>query len=302
MKVLGFGEKCNTPVAVALGFFDCVHKGHAAVIARAKELAGSMGAECAVFTFRNDPGTYFGKQKRLYTFEERLEALSDIGVERVIAADFDAAFASLSAEEFLQKLTSSLPVVAVTAGEDHTYGRGAEGNADALKKALSPRVKTEILPILTSNGEKISSTAIKSAIERGDVARANAMLSEPYFMLGKVAHAHGRGNSFGFPTANIPYDESRLAPAAGVYATTVTVDGVTMAGGTNVGTKPTFGDDRPSVETFILDFEGDIYGKDIKLSFHEKIRDICRFPSAEALAAALKKDVARIREILGRQK
>ena len=116
-------------------------------------------------------------------------------------------------------------------------------------------------------------------------------------MLGRVSHAHGRGGTFGFPTANIPFDSSRLAPAPGVYATKVTVGGKVFLGGTNVGTKPTFGDEKPSVETFILDFDGDIYGKNIKLAFYQRLRGISDFGSAEGLAAQLERDVAHIREI-----
>ena len=156
-----------------------------------------------------------------------------------------------------------------------------------------------MLPLIRIAGEeeKISSTAVKEAISAGDIARANALLSEPYFMLGRVSHAHGRGGTFGFPTANIPFDSSRLAPAPGVYATKVTVEGKVFLGGTNVGTKPTFGDEKPSVETFILDFDGDIYGKNIKLAFYQRLRGISDFGSAEGLAAQLERDVAHIREI-----
>ena len=112
-----------------------------------------------------------------------------------------------------------------------------------------------------------------------------------------MSHAHGRGGTFGFPTANIPFDSSRLAPAPGVYATKVTVEGKVFLGGTNVGTKPTFGDEKPSVETFILDFDGDIYGKNIKLAFHKRLRGISDFGSVDELAEQLGRDVAHIREI-----
>ena len=114
-------------------------------------------------------------------------------------------------------------------------------------------------------------------------------------MLGKVGHAHGRGSTFGYPTANIPFGEDRLPPADGVYITSVTLDGKTYIGGTNVGAKPTFGDERPSVETFILDFDGDIYGKEIKLAFYKRLRDIEKFSSAAALAAQLDTDMSKIR-------
>lgn len=297
MKVVNFGEKYDVPSALALGFFDCVHKGHAEVIAKAKELAAKSGSECAVMTFRGDPGTFFNKKKRIYSFEERLEALGGLGVDAVIAADFDESFAALSAEDFLDRLLSDRKVTAVAVGEDYTYGKGAQGSARTLSESLADRnITANVVPLLCRNGVKISSTEIKTLLESGGIEAVNDMLTEPYFMLGTVSHACGRGNTFGYPTANIPYDGGKVYPAPGVYATTVTVEGRTFLGGTNIGAKPTFGDNSPSVETFILDFSGDIYGKLIKLRFFKRLRGIEKFPSAEALAAQLDRDVAHIKE------
>ena len=300
MKILRFGEKYGSPVTLALGFFDCVHIGHAAVIERARALAREIGCECAVFTFINDPAAYINKKPRLYTFEERVEALRGLGVDVVVAARFDEEFMHMSAEDFLALITDTLDVKAVTCGTDYTYGAEKRGTAETLKAALAAKgIATETVELLreTGHAQKISSTDIKSAVEEGDIERANSLLSEPYFMLGRVSHAHGRGATFGYPTANIPYEKDKLYPAQGVYATTVTLDGAKYAGGTNIGGKPTFGDSTPSVETFILDFDGDIYGKDIKLAFRKRLRGISDFGSAEGLARQLERDVAHIREI-----
>ena len=300
MKRINFGEKHDAPLALALGFFDCVHRGHAAVISSAREYAAAHGCECAVFTFSNDPGAFVGKRSRIYTFEERAEALSGLGVDVIVAAEFDSRFAALSRENFAEVLRDTLDLRAIRAGEDYTYGAQRAGNALTLKKDFGAYgVDIGVLPLIRIAGEeeKISSTAVKEALSAGDIARANTLLSEPYFMLGRVSHAHGRGGTFGFPTANIPFDCSRLAPAPGVYATKVTVEGKVFLGGTNVGTKPTFGDEKPSVETFILDFDGDIYGKNIKLAFYQRLRGISDFGSANGLAEQLGRDVARIREI-----
>ena len=323
MKRINFGEKHDAPLALALGFFDCVHKGHAAVISSAREYAAAHGCECAVFTFSNDPGA-FVKRARIYTFEERAEALRGLGVDVIVAAEFDSRFAALSREHFATVLRDTLDLRAIRAGEDYTYGAQRAGDASTLDEDFGAYgVDIGVLPLIRIAGEeeKISSTAVKEALSAGDIARANALLSEPYFMLGRVSHAHGRGGTFGFPTANIPFDSSRLAPAPGVYATKVTVEGKVFLGGTNVGTKPTFGDEKPSVETFILDFDGDIYGKNIKLAFHKRLRGISDFGdgdiygkniklafhkrlrgisdfgSVDELAEQLGRDVARIREI-----
>ena len=300
MNKINFGEKYDTPLALALGFFDCVHRGHAAVISSAREYAAAHGCECAVFTFSNDPGAFVGKRACIYTFEERAEALRGLGVDVIVAAEFDSRFAALSRENFATVLRDTLDLRAIRAGEDYTYGAQRAGDASTLDEDFGAYgVDIGVLPLIRIAGEeeKISSTAVKEALSAGDIVRANALLSEPYFMLGRVSHAHGRGGTFGFPTANIPFDCSRLAPAPGVYATKVTVEGKVFLGGTNVGTKPTFGDEKPSVETFILDFDGDIYGKNIKLAFHKRLRGISDFGSVDELAEQLRRDVARIREI-----
>lgn len=300
MNKINFGEKYDAPLALALGFFDCVHRGHAAVISSAREYAAAHGCVCAVFTFSNDPGAFVGKRARIYTFEERAEALRGLGADVIVAAEFDSRFAALSREHFAEVLRDTLDLRAIRAGEDYTYGAQRAGDASTLDEDFGAYgVDIGVLPLIRIAGEeeKISSTAVKEALSAGDITRVNMLLSEPYFMLGKVSHAHGRGGTFGFPTANIPFDSSRLAPAPGVYATKVTVEGKVFLGGTNVGTKPTFGDEKPSVETFILDFDGDIYGKNIKLAFYQRLRGISDFGSAEGLAAQLERDVAHIREI-----
>ena len=300
MNKINFGEKYDAPLALALGFFDCVHRGHAAVISSAREYAAAHGCECAVFTFFNDPGAFVGKRARIYTFEERAEALRGLGVDVIVSAEFDSSFAALLREHFAEVLRDTLDLRAIRAGEDYTYGAQRAGDASTLDEDFGAYgVDIGVLPLLFIDGEKqkISSTAVKETLSAGDITRVNMLLSEPYFMLGRVSHAHGRGGTFGFPTANIPFDSSRLAPAPGVYATKVTVGGKVFLGGTNVGTKPTFGDEKPSIETFILDFDGDIYGKNIKLAFYQRLRGISDFGSAEGLAAQLERDVAHIREI-----
>lgn len=303
MKILNYGEKYEKPLTLGVGFFDCVHKGHAEIIGMAKARAEALGAECAVLTFANDPGVFLGKKKQLYTFRERAEALADLGVEVVVAAVFDEKFYTTPAEDFLNTLTSSLDLVSVIAGEDYTFGAGAKGSAEMLSGILGGKgVPAVIMPLKGTENGKISSTEIKNAVERGDIGYANVCLTEPYFMLGKVGHAHGRGNTFGYPTANIPFSDDRLPPADGVYITSVTFDGKTYIGGTNVGAKPTFGDGSPSVETFILDFDGDIYGKEIKLAFYKRLRGIEKFPSAAALAAQLDADMVKIREFFSEER
>lgn len=297
MKILKYGERYGAPTVLAMGFFDCVHLGHAAIIREAERMARELGAQCAVFTFSNDPGSFLNKKKQLYSLKERTEVFSALGADAVVTAEFDKDFYATTAEEFLTKLIASGELAGVVAGEDYTFGARALGDARMLCDFMRGAGKAvSVLDLERMGGVKISSTGIKNAVERGDIGYANARLTEPYFMLGTVSHAHGRGSTFGYPTANIPFDTERLSPAEGVYAVKATVDGRTYIGGTNVGTKPTFGDERPSVETYMLDFDGDIYGKEMKLAFYKRIRGVTKFASAQALAARLDADMRGIRE------
>lgn len=295
MIEIRYDSSYETPLAIAMGFFDCVHKGHADVIKRAASIARISNAQCAVFTFRNDIGAMFGKKKQIYTYEERLTLFESLGADAVLYADFDADFANMRAYDFLGRLSSGKTVTGVAAGEDYTFGRRAEGDAEFLRGYFaSENVTTDIARFITDENRKISSTDIRNAIERGDIKYANERLIEPYFMTGTIVHAHRRGTAMGFPTANLMLSQNRLMPKSGVYITAMTVDGKTYAGGTNVGIKPTFGDEVFSVETFLLDFHGDLYGKTVKLAFYERIRDIFKFGSAEKLQTQLRTDTAKI--------
>ena len=155
MKDLRLGERYAAPVTLALGFFDCVHLGHAAVISRALEEAAACGGKCAVFTFSNDPGALLGKKKRIYTFRERVAALDDLGADLVVHAPFDAAFSELSAEEFCRILTDTLDVKALVCGEDYTYGAHASGNAGTLSAYAAARgIRCDVVPVLNSEGKR----------------------------------------------------------------------------------------------------------------------------------------------------
>lgn len=298
-KVLRYGQEYEKPVVLAMGFFDCVHLGHAKVIGEARRLANLAGAECAVLTFSNDPSARLGKGKQIYTLRDRLEVFASLGADAALVADFDDSFMATSAHDFTDTLSSTLHLVGLTAGEDYTYGAKGAGDIATLGKfADGLSIPFSVVSLLGENGEKYSSTALKTAVAAGDFPFVNARLTQPYFMRGTVTHAHGRGSGYGFPTANIALPEDRLSPAEGVYATTVTVDGKTYLGGTNVGKKPTFGDDVPSVETFVIDYDGNLYGKELKLCFFKLLRGVRKFDSAEALAGQLNHDMQEIKELL----
>lgn len=301
MLKIPFGQSFSSPVVLAAGFFDCVHLGHAAVIGRAESIAREQDALTAVFTFSDDAALALGKKKQIYGFNDRATALCDLGADVLIHAEFSAT-ADTSATCFLDLLSSSLDVKGAVIGEDYTFGAQAGGNAKMFADYFASRgAIAEILPFVTDDGRKIASTDIKSSVERGDIREVNRLLAEPYFMTGTVSHAHGRGKKLGFPTANLPLPDDRLPLGDGVYATRLSFDDKEFIGITNVGGRPTFGETAPTVETFVLDFDGDLYGKNLKLSFYERLRDITRFDSAARLAMQLERDCAAARRIFSEE-
>ena len=291
MKTFDFDKKYSKPIVLSLGFFDCIHIGHKSLISTANEIAKSLMVESFVLTFSNDPSDLFGKSRQIYTYLDRLEALETLGVQGVISATFDEDFANLSPEEFLTELFSNYDAKCVVVGADYTFGINAKGNVEFLKSFCSERgIKVEVVPFECVNGEKLSTRNLKSFLDAGDVKGLNANLSEPYFMLGQVARAKHNGTRMGFPTANICQNPERYALADGVYATKTIIDGREYVSMTNVGAKPTFNDFSDSVETHIMGFYGDLYGKPVKIAFFDRIRDIKQFGSVDELKAQLEKD------------
>ena len=300
MKVFKLAnEYLDTPVAIALGFFDCIHTGHGLLVCTAKEYAASNGFESALFTFCNDPSELLGGEKQIYDFKERAAALENLGLDNLVYADFDGNFAALTPEEFLNLLTDNLNVKAIITGADYTYGKKARGNVKTLEEfCLDRGIELIIKPFMTVNGRKISTSDLKNFVKNGDIATLNSLLCEPYFMIGEVERARGVGKTLGFPTANICVADGKLPLADGVYATVLYADNKAYASMTNVGAKPTFDVKSFSIEANILDFAGDLYGKTVKLSFVSRLRDVKKFESADALKRQLAYDEAQVRKII----
>ena len=301
MKTLDFNQKYSKPIVLSLGFFDCIHIGHKSLIQTANKIASSMSAENFVMTFSNDPSVLFGKSKQIYTFEDRLAVLENIGVQNVISAYFDESFANLEPEEFLAKLFENFNVKCIVVGADYTFGINAEGDVDLLKRYCAVKgTRIEIVPFACINGEKLSTRNLRALVEAGDVRTLNAYLSEPYFMVGKVARAKHNGTRMGFPTANIEQNPLRCPLADGVYATKVQIDGKEYVSMTNVGSKPTFNDFEKSVETYVMGFSGDLYEKDVKLSFFARLRDIKTFESMDKLREQLTLDEQHVKTLFSK--
>ena len=277
-------------IVLAMGLFDSVHRGHAHLIAEAKEIAGSEGVELAVFTFKNNPFRFYNRDtKMVFTFSERLRIFEELGVDVVIGKNMDADYAKTTKEDFISGIFNSFKIKAVVCGADYTFGAGGNGNVDYLKKrAEEAGISLTVVPYFrTDNGDKISSNLIRKCLSDGQIRRANQLMGRPYMISGDVVHCFGRGREFGFPTTNLFVPEEKATLREGVYATGVEVDGYTYDAITNIGSKPTFDDYSFTVESFLIDYKGNLYGKFITVYFYGKIRDTRKFASENEIRARI---------------
>ena len=290
----------------AIGNFDGVHRGHKAVIARARGLAAQLGRPCAVLTFEPHPSDFFARETvifRLTPSAAKARLLARLGLDGMIELTFDAGLAGLSAEAFVEEiLLRRLGVSAAVAGYDFHFGRGRLGTPGFLREAGARLgFGVDIVPKILADAEgsldAVSSTATRAALERGDAALARELLGHEYFVTGEVIHGQQLGRTLGFPTANIALDLScRLAH--GIYAVRATVDGVTRGGVASFGRRPTFDNGPPLLEVFVFDFAGDLYGRDMEVAFTGFLRGEAKFDSAAALIAQMRRDEAQARAML----
>jgi len=296
MKLNLFSQQYNRPISLALGFFDCIHIGHRRLINRCNE----SPYETAVFTFSNDPASIFGGEKQIYNFAQRIKVLEDLGVELVISDTMNKKFASMEPEEFLDELFNNYNVKEINVGSDYTFGKDAKGDINILKEYCNKNgCDLRVHPFKKDeNNNKISSRSLKSLVLDGNVDKLNKYLSEPYFVIGNVISCRHEGTVLGYPTANIEIPTTMLRLGQGVYATKIKIGDKTYNSMTNVGAKPTFNIVDYSIETFIFDFNQNIYNKDIKISFINKTRDTIKFNSENELKEQLYKDEIEIRKLL----
>ena len=294
-------EKLRHP-AVTIGNFDGVHLGHREIFRRVRELARAAGGVSVVVTFVPHPLQVLAPERgvKLITCPREKESLIEAsGIDYLLEIPFDAAFAAISARDFVAGvLVGALGMEQLVIGYDYAFGRGREGDVRLLRE-LGKRFgyQVELLPPITNGATVYSSTAVRKLVSEGDVNGVVAILGRHYCLTGTVVHGQHRGQGLGFPTANLDTEED-LLPAAGVYAVKVRVGAELYDGACNVGTNPTFANDRLSLEVFLFDFSGDLYGREISVFFIERLRGEQRFPDLEALKAAIGADVARCRSIL----
>lgn len=298
MKVVSFYEKSTNPVVLCLGGFDSIHSGHKKLIELANEIKKEYNASSSVFTFINDFGYLSGKQgEQVFSYEERLERLKKNNVDEVCYVEFNKEFSTLSPEEFFVKLLDNRAIAALICGKDFTFGYKAKGNCDTLI-SLCNKYKVPVLVCdfkLDEFGEKVSTSRIKECLLRGDIAGANALLGDEYFVFGKVEEGRRVGRKLGFPTANVVINKSKLQIKPAVYSGYTIIDGVKFKCIINLGNAPTFNQDKYLLECYVDGFNGDLYGRNLTVFFSGFIREIKKFASVEQLTEQLNKDVKVIR-------
>lgn len=287
---------------VTIGNFDGVHLGHQAIISQMLTEAQQQAQPVIVVTFYPNPAVFFnppGQPFYLSTPREKESHLLALGVDQVITLKFNHDFSQLTAEAFLKRLQQSLGMRSLVVGADFALGKGRQGTIPVLEQigqAYGFTVRT--IPQIDLGGKEVSSTRIRQHLDRGAVDRVADLLGRHYSVRGEVTHGSDRGARIGLPTANITHWPHKKLPAVGVYATRVELEGVGYLGITNIGFRPTFeSQSQVNVETHILDFDDNIYGKRITLAFIEKLRDEQKFPDIEAFLAQIEQDKACARRI-----
>ena len=282
---------------IALGFFDGVHIGHGALLRKTVERARELNATSAAFTFDRAPKEFVtGVTVPLLTgVDERRALIRELyGIARTIVAPFDNAMMTMPWRSFLELLVSRHGAVHLVAGHDYRFGYKNEGTPDILRAWCAEHgLGCDIIPKVEFHGVTVSSTHIRTLVEAGDMAGAAAFLGHPYTVIGTVKHGKHLGTEELFPTVNLMPEPWRVLPRFGVYAVRVMLDdGTVYPGVTNVGIRPTIVDDnRVTIETNLIDFDGDLYGKELKIEFLRYLRGEKKFSSMAELHAQIARDI-----------
>jgi len=286
------------PTVLTLGVFDGLHIGHQLIMKTVVERARAIGAVPTVITFDPHPRAVLHPESApplLQTFDQKVEGFGVLGIEQTIVVRFTKEFSEIGAHDFLREVVKErLHAQEVYLGKGFAFGHDREGNIDLLK-----RVGKELgfvageVPEVSLRNRRVSSSKIRDLLAQGRVNLARRMLGRPYGVEGLVVRGNERGHKLGFPTANL-HPQNRVIPAHGVYVTGTLIDGQWRRSVTNVGTRPTFETGtEPSVETFVINWSGDLYGDVIRVRFLYRLRDEKKFGSLEELKAQIENDVAR---------
>ena len=290
------------PAHLTIGTYDGVHRGHLAILKPLIEEARAAGAASAMVTFEPHPRCVLDPDHcppSLTTLDEKTWLLDGLGLDHVIVIPFTPQVAALTPAGFMRRLTKGMQPRQIVVGYDFAFGQGRRGDHAFLQRLGSKEgFAVRVVPALQRGGEPVSSSRIRRLILLGQVRAAAQLLGRDYFFRSVVEHGAQRGHRIGFPTANLKITPNKLLPANGVYAIRVRLEEIALTGVLNVGFRPTFGGNTLTVEAFIFDFEGDLYGKLMTVSFVQRLRGEKRFASAEALQQQIGRDVANAKRIL----
>lgn len=297
----------TTPVALTIGNFDGVHLGHRAMLARLAEAARRLKVPSCVMTFEPHPREFFAPDQaptRLTSLREKLELLARAGVERVQVCRFNFDFAKTTAEDFISRiLHQGLAARWILVGDDFRFGARRAGDLSLLKQAEAEcGFRVHAMPSVMVDGIRVSSTAVREALARGDMARAQCLLGRSYSISGRVVGGDRVGRKLGWPTANVLMKHNR-PPLAGIFAVDVHgIEGRVLPGVASLGVRPTLAHDaRPCLEVHLLDFERDIYGAHLRVDFLHKFRDEQKYADVETLKRQIAVDVENAREFFHRK-
>ena len=283
----------------ALGFFDGVHLGHQALLAACRGLATEYGCKAGVVTFSQHPDTLVSGNtpKLINTVADRKRLLAAMGAESIVTLPFDKKLMEMPWQEFIAFLRVDHGAAGFVCGNDFHFGFKGEGTAEKLQNFCKEQgIPCAVVPEQTLDGVRVSSTHIRSLLDAGDIETANRFLGHAHTLTGQVVSGRRIGRTIGIPTANINLPEGVVVPKLGVYACLACFDGHKYPAVTNIGNRPTVGGHHITVEPWILDFEGDLYGKEITLAFFRFLRPERKFDSLAELKAEIQKNAAQTRD------
>ena len=298
MEIIGGLENFSLPsqnTVLAIGNFDGIHLGHQKILQSLAQESKKLELPSLVLTFSPHPGKILSRSpiRMIQTFEQRLEQVEKFAVQTVIVIPFEKDFANLTSQEFIQKIVlDKLRAQEVIVGENFRFGKNREGDLSSLRcLAASLNFKVQSISSYAKEGQIISSSLIRNLLQNGEIEKANSLLGRTFEITGEVIRGKSMGKHLGFPTANIKTD-NEIIPQ-GVFITTVFFDGQNFPSLTNVGKCPTFNQEESNIESYIINFDANLYGKKIKILFESKIRDEIQFDFPEDLSRQIERDLTK---------
>lgn len=299
-ELRGFAQERDT--VLTIGVFDGVHIGHQRLMEYLKRRALAEDRLPGVVTFRGHPQHVISPRTPLYRLvplDERIRLIAEMGIDLVVPLSFNLELAQVPARDFVALLQRYLRMRGLIIGADFALGKGREGDPIALRRmGQEMGFWVEVFAPQLIDGEVVSSTAIRLALSSGDVKKVTRLLGRPLVLHGRIVHGDERGKQLGFPTANLSFTRGQALPEDGVYVTRAYLGGQALPSVTNIGKRPTFGENRRTVEVYLIGFRGQIYGEVLRVELVDRLREEKRFSSPEELKAQISQDVKRARSVL----